>query len=94
LKIIKSSYSNSQELTADNLTDNLSIIPKSVYFIDNQTTTSWKSSNPGHPDSDKNTLKIPTSNKQPHPVNPKILVILILTKTSSKSPPQINNHIL
>jgi len=41
LKIIKSSYSNSQELKADNLTDNLSIIPKSLYFIDNQTTTSW-----------------------------------------------------
>ena len=53
LKIIKSSYSNSQELIADNLTDNLSIIPKSVYFIDNQTTTPCTSSNPGYPDSDK-----------------------------------------
>jgi hypothetical protein len=51
--MIKSSYSNSQELTADNLTDNLSIIPKSLYFIDNQTTTSCKSSNPGYPDSDR-----------------------------------------
>ena len=53
MKIIKYSYSNSQELTADNLTDNLSIISKSLHFIDNQTTTSWKSSNPGYPDSDK-----------------------------------------
>ncbi|MBD1218836.1 MAG: hypothetical protein H9536_16240 [Aphanizomenon flos-aquae Clear-A1] len=79
MNIIKYSYSNSQELTADNLTDNLSIIPKSVYFIDNQTTTSCKSSNPGYPDSDKKILKIPTANKQQHPENPQILDILIQT---------------
>ncbi|QJB45465.1 hypothetical protein [Dolichospermum flos-aquae] len=59
MKIIKYSYSNSQELTADNLTDNLSNILKSVLLIDNQTTTSCKSFNPGHPDSDKK-----------HPQNP------------------------
>ena len=60
--IIKYSYTNSQQITTNNLTDNLlSNILKSVLLIDNQTTTS---SNPGYPDSDKNTLKIPTSNKQ------------------------------
>ncbi|MBO1050128.1 MAG: hypothetical protein HEQ10_21605 [Dolichospermum sp. DEX182a] len=57
MKIIKYSYSNSQELTADNLTDNLSIIPNSLYFIDliAKRGVSHKSSNPGYPDSDKKT---------------------------------------
>ena len=79
--MIKYSYTNSQQITTNNLTDNLlSNILKSVLLIDNQTTTSCKSSNPGHPDSDKKILKIPTSNKQPHPVHPQILDILIQTK--------------
>jgi hypothetical protein len=47
--------------------------------MDNQTTTSCKSSNPGYPDSDKKILKIPTANKQQHPENPLILEILIQT---------------
>ncbi|MFM6255863.1 MAG: hypothetical protein ACKPEQ_43155 [Dolichospermum sp.] len=63
MKIIKYSYSHSQEVRADHLIiylpDNLSIIPKSVLLIDNQTTTSCKSFNPGYPDSDKK-----------HPQNP------------------------
>jgi hypothetical protein len=76
--MIKYSYTNSQQITTNNLTDNLlSNILKSVLLIDNQTTTSCKSFNPGYPDSDKKILKIPTLNKQPHPENPQILVILI-----------------
>ncbi|AFW95992.1 MULTISPECIES: hypothetical protein [Nostocales] len=68
-------------MTTNNLTDNLlSNILKSVLLIDNQTTTSCKSFNPGHPDSDKKILKIPTSNKQQHPENLLILDILIQTK--------------
>ncbi|MEA5531526.1 hypothetical protein VB638_18460, partial [Dolichospermum sp. UHCC 0684] len=91
--MIKYSYTNSQQITTNNLTDNLlSNILKSVLLIDNQTTTSCKSFNPGHPDSDKKILKIPTSNQQQHPANPLILDILIQTKKSSKSPRQINNN--
>ena len=90
--MIKYSYTNSQQITRNNLTDNLlSNILKCVILIDNQTTTSRTSLNPGYPDSDKKILTIPTSNKQQHPVHPKILVILIQTKKFSKFPPQINN---
>ncbi|WP_217385584.1 hypothetical protein, partial [Dolichospermum sp. UHCC 0259] len=64
----------------------LSIIPKSLFLIDNKITTSCTSSNPGYPDSDKKILKIPTSNKQQHPENPKILDILIQTKKILKIP--------
>jgi len=55
----------------------------------NHPTTSCKSSNPGHPDSDKKITNSPPKIIQQHPENPQILEILIQTK---KSPTPTKNH--
>ncbi|WP_236630482.1 hypothetical protein, partial [Aphanizomenon flos-aquae] len=64
------------------------------FLKNNLAITFCKSSNPGHPDSDK---IITTSSKTilpSHPVNPQILDILIQTKSSPLPQKQSCHHIL